>query len=371
MENLNALAKTFLMAINQAQDLPALEDLRIQILGKKGEVTRLLKSLGSLDPIERKGQGQSINHLKDKLLQALTEKKEALAHEAMNKRMAQEQIDITLEGTPKRNGTIHPVSQTLEEVIAIFGDMGFRVAEGPEIEEDGKNFDALNIAPDHPARQEQDTFYFNPREDGTKMLLRTHTSPVQIRTMLNETPPIKIIAPGRVYRSDFDLTHTPMFHQVEGLYVGKGITMAHLKGCLISFLQTFFNNTALPIRFRPSYFPFTEPSAEVDIGCERHEGEFKIGTGQGWLEILGCGMVHPNVLENCDLDPKEYQGFAFGMGLERITMLKYGIPDLRTFFEGDLRWLHHYGFDFYQFPCLLNGLGHPCDDTSHEKGGAQ
>ena len=266
-----------------------------------------------------------------------------------------EKIDITLSPVPESKGTIHPISQTIDEITLIFGEMGFTVAEGPDIEDDWHNFTALNIPLDHPARQEHDTFYL-PGEDGERKVLRTHTSPVQIRTMTDGEPPIRIIVPGRTYRSDYDATHSPMFHQVEGLVIDKTSHMGHLKGCLIEFCRAFFEVDDLPVRFRPSYFPFTEPSAEVDIGCTREGGEFRIGHGDDWLEILGSGMINPNVLSNCGIDPNEYQGFAFGMGVERVAMLKYGIPDLRTFFESDLRWLRHYGFRSLEVPGMVGGL---------------
>ncbi len=257
---------------------------------------------------------------------------------------------------PEQKGSIHPVSQVTEEVTAIFGEMGFSVAEGPDIEDDWHNFTALNIPPEHPARQEMDTFYLPNEMDGNRMVLRTHTSPVQIRTMLKHPPPLRIIAPGRTYRCDYDATHSPMFHQVEGLVVDEATNMGHLKGCLIEFCRAYFGVDNLPVRFRPSYFPFTEPSAEVDIGCTREGGTFRIGHGDDWLEILGSGMVNPKVLENCGIDSDRYQGFAFGMGIERIAMLKYGIPDLRTFFESDLRWLRHYGFSALDVPSMVAGV---------------
>jgi phenylalanyl-tRNA synthetase alpha chain len=253
-------------------------------------------------------------------------------------------------------GRVHPISQTTDELTAIFGEMGFRVAEGPHIEDDFYNFTALNIPPEHPARQEMDTFYLTEKRDGSRKVLRTHTSPVQIRTMLAEKPPIRIIVPGRTFRSDHDATHSPMFHQVEGLVIDRSTHMGHLKGCLIEFCRAFFEMDDLPVRFRPSYFPFTEPSAEVDIGCSREGGGLKIGAGGDWLEILGSGMVHPKVLENCNIDPTIYQGFAFGMGIERIAMLKYGIPDLRAFYDSDLRWLRHYGFQALEVPSMVAGL---------------
>ncbi|MDH3703998.1 MAG: phenylalanine--tRNA ligase subunit alpha, partial [Alphaproteobacteria bacterium] len=268
-----------------------------------------------------------------------------------------EMLDVTLPVRPERQGLLHPISQTVDEVIAILGEMGFTVAEGPDIEDDFHNFTALNIPPEHPARQMHDTFYLPEKPDGSRMVLRTHTSPVQIRTMENTEPPIRVIAPGRTYRCDSDITHTPMFHQVEGLVIDKSVHFGHLKGCLMDFCSAYFEVPDLPLRFRPSFFPFTEPSAEVDIGCSRDGGTLKIGAGDDWLEILGCGMVHPNVLNACGIDSAEYQGFAFGMGIERLAMLKYGIPDLRTFFESDLRWLRHYGFLSLETPSLLRGLG--------------
>jgi phenylalanyl-tRNA synthetase alpha chain len=274
----------------------------------------------------------------------------------LNRRLASETVDVSLTPRPETAGVIHPLSRTLEDILAIFAEMGFVVAEGPDIESDYYNFTALNMPEDHPARQEHDTFYMTPDADGQRKVLRTHTSPVQIRTMENMQPPIRIIAPGRTYRSDHDATHSPMFHQCEGLVIGDGITMAHLKGCLIEFCRAFFNVDDLPVRFRPSYFPFTEPSAEVDIGCSRDGGGLTIGAGADWLEILGCGMVNPRVLEYCNIDPNEHQGFAFGMGLERLAMLKYGIPDLRPFYDSDLRWMRHYGFMPFDAPSVHLGL---------------
>ncbi len=272
-------------------------------------------------------------------------------------RLAGERVDVTLPARPESEGRIHPVSQTIDEIVQIFGEMGFKVAEGPDIEDDFHNFTALNIPESHPARQMHDTFYLPEQADGSRLVLRTHTSPVQIRHMRNNKPPIRIIAPGRTYRCDSDMTHSPMFHQVEGLVVDETTHMGHLKGCLIDFCRTYFGVAELPVRFRPSFFPFTEPSAELDIGCSRAGGELKIGQGSDWLEILGCGMVHPKVLSMSGIDPTRYQGFAFGMGIERIAMLKYGIPDLRTFYEADLRWLKHYGFLPLDIPNLVGGIG--------------
>jgi len=272
----------------------------------------------------------------------------------LQERLEKEKIDVTLPPRPQPCGTIHPISQALYEMIAIFKNMGFSVAEGPDIEDDFYNFTALNIPPEHPARQDHDTFYLPPVEEGAeRRVLRTHTSPVQIRTMLAKKPPLRIIAPGRTYRSDYDATHTPTFHQIEGLYVAENVHMGHLKACLQTFLREMFNQPTLPLRFRPGYFPFTEPSAEVDIACYRKEGQLIVGPGQDWLEILGCGMIHPKVLENCGIDSTKYQGFAFGMGIERVAMLKYGIPDLRSFYEADIRWLRHYGFS--PFEALMEG----------------
>lgn len=341
LENLRAQALEMISTSTALEDLDA---LRVKYLGKKGEITSLLKSLGTLPPEERKEKGPLFNELKIEITDCIQEKKVMLEARAIEEKLKSETIDITLPPRPQQKGSLHPISQTIEDVISIFSAMGFEVKEGPDIENDFHNFTALNIPKEHPARQEQDTFYLPVDENGESLVLRTHTSPVQIRTMTSQKPPIRIIAPGRTYRADYDMTHTPMFHQVEGLYIDRAVNMGHLKGCLKEFLERFFEVKDLPLQFRPSYFPFTEPSAEVDIGCTRKGREFKIGAGDDWLEILGSGMVHPNVLRNCGLDPHEYQGFAFGMGIERIAMLKYGIPDLRTFFESDLRWLKHYGF---------------------------
>jgi phenylalanyl-tRNA synthetase alpha chain len=315
-----------------------------------------MKSLGQLEGDARRDMGQALNAVKDAVTQALDSRRSALAMAELNRRLASETVDVSLTPRPETAGVIHPLSRTLEDILAIFAEMGFVVAEGPDIESDYYNFTALNMPEDHPARQEHDTFYMTPDADGQRKVLRTHTSPVQIRTMEKMQPPIRIIAPGRTYRSDHDATHSPMFHQCEGLVIGDGITMAHLKGCLIEFCRAFFNVDDLPVRFRPSYFPFTEPSAEVDIGCSRDGGGLTIGAGADWLEILGCGMVNPRVLEYCNIDPNEHQGFAFGMGLERLAMLKYGIPDLRPFYDSDLRWMRHYGFMPFDAPSVHLGL---------------
>jgi phenylalanyl-tRNA synthetase alpha chain len=356
VENLDAVREDWLRQIVAAGDADALEQLRVAILGRNGQLTALLKTLGGLAPDERKTRGAALNALKGVVEEALGAAKQKHDRAALDQRLSEERIDVSLPVKADIDGRVHPISQTIDELIAIFGEMGFTVAEGPHIEDDFHNFTALNIPPEHPARQEHDTFYLTPRAaDGSRKVLRTHTSPVQIRTMMSGKPPIRIIVPGRTFRSDHDATHSPMFHQVEGLVIEKNIHMGHLKGCLIEFCRTFFDVDDLPVRFRPSYFPFTEPSAEVDIGCSREGGGLKIGAGADWLEILGCGMVHPKVLANCGLDPAEYQGFAFGMGIERIAMLKYGIPDLRTFYESDLRWLRHYGFLPLEQPSLVSG----------------
>ena len=347
MENMDDLKKELLAEVEKASDMKSLEEVRVGVLGKKGKITELMKNLGGLSVEEKKEMGKSLNILKSGVEKALEAKKEELAAKELEAKLAAERIDVTLPIRPEQQGRIHPVSKIYEEVVAIFGEMGFEVAEGPDIEDQFHNFNALNMPANHPARQMQDTFYIpNPDSDDKddSFVVRTHTSPVQIRTMENHPLPIRIIAPGRTYRSDYDATHTPMFHQVEGLVIDKTTTMAHLKGCLYDFVKAFFELDEIPVRYRPSYFPFTEPSAEMDIGCLKTKNELKIGAGTDWLEILGCGMVHPNVLRAGGIDPDEYQGFAFGMGLDRLAMLKYGIPDLRTFFESDVRWLKHYGF---------------------------
>jgi phenylalanyl-tRNA synthetase alpha chain len=356
MQDLEALERDLLQEVGQAGSLAALEELRVSALGRKGRITELMKELGRLEGDARKEAGRTLNLLKDKLAAALAARKAGLAEAELESKLGEERIDVTLPPRPEAAGRIHPISQTIDELSAIFGEMGFAIAEGPDIEDDFHNFTALNIPPEHPARQMMDTFYLNAKPDGTRMVLRTHTSPVQVRTMQAAKPPIRIIAPGRTYRSDSDMTHTPMFHQVEGLVVDRAVHMGHLKGCLIEFCRAYFEVPDVRVRFRPSHFPFTEPSAEVDIGCSRQGGELKIGAGEDWLEILGCGMVHPKVLEMCGIDSALYQGFAFGMGIERIAMLKYGIPDLRTFFEADLRWLRHYGFVPLDVPSLVGGL---------------
>jgi len=350
------LKADLLAQIEAANTLDALEDMRVKALGKKGAITAQMKTLGQMEPDARKAMGQALNAVKAAVATALEAKQAVLAEAQLNATLQAERMDITLPIRPESEGCIHPISQTIEEVVAILGEMGFAVAEGPEIEDDWYNFTALNIPEDHPARQEHDTFYLPGHGDKGRKVLRTHTSPVQIRTLLKTEPPVRIIAPGRTYRCDYDATHSPMFHQIEGLVVDKTVHMGHLKGTLIEFCRAYFGVENLPVRFRPSYFPFTEPSAEVDIGCTRAGGEFKIGHGDSWLEILGCGMVNPKVLENCNIDPTVYQGFAFGIGIERLAMLKYGIPDLRTFYESDLRWLRHYGFKALDVPSMVGGL---------------
>ncbi len=349
------LVETATAEINAAPSPQALEEVRVRYLGRRGLLTLAMRELGGLEPEIRRRIGAELNAAKDTITTALAEAAERLGRAALEAQLAAERADVSLPVRFADGGRIHPISQTIDEIVAIFGEMGFTVAEGPHIEEDFYNFTALNIPPEHPARQEHDTFYLPERADGTRLVLRTHTSPVQIRTMLAQQPPIRIIVPGRTFRCDHDATHSPMFHQVEGLVIDSSTHMGHLKGCLIEFCRAFFGIDDLPVRFRPSYFPFTEPSAEVDIGCSRAEGRLEIGAGGDWLEILGSGMVHPKVLRNCGIDPEQYQGFAFGMGIERVAMLKYGIPDLRTFYDSDLRWLHHYGFLPLDIPSLVRG----------------
>jgi phenylalanyl-tRNA synthetase alpha chain len=356
MDNVDTLRQELTDAVAAAGDLAALEEIRITALGRKGRITDLMKGMGALDPDQRRETGQALNRLKDEVAGAIDARHATLAVSALDAKLAGERIDVSLPARPEALGKVHPITQTIDELMAIFAQMGFTVAEGPHIESDFYNFTALNIPPEHPARQEQDTFYLPPDESGTPRVLRTHTSPVQIRTMEAVKPPIRIIVPGRTFRSDHDATHSPMFHQVEGLVIDKTIHMGHLKGCLIEFCRAFFGVDDLPVRFRPSYFPFTEPSAEVDIGCTRKDGALKIGAGDDWLEILGSGMVNPRVLANCGIDPTEYQGFAFGMGIERIAMLKYGVPDLRPFYDSDLRWMRHYGFVPLDVPSVVGGL---------------
>ena len=358
MTDLAKLESHILSQIAAAGDEAALEAVRIAALGKKGSISALLATLGKMSPDERKTQGAAINLAKDAVNQALTARRDILKSAALDARLASETIDVTLppRETPAEQGRIHPLSQVMDELTAIFADMGFAIAEGPDIETDDYNFTKLNFPEGHPAREMHDTFFFNPKPDGSRMLLRTHTSPVQVRTMLTQKPPIRIICPGRTYRIDSDATHTPQFHQVEGLVIDKGSHLGHLKWILHEFCKAFFEVDHINMRFRPSYFPFTEPSMEVDIQCSHKGGEMRFGEGEDWLEILGCGMVHPNVLKNCGLDSRIYQGFAWGMGIDRIAMLKYGMPDLRAFFDADVRWLSHYGFRPVDMPTLFGGL---------------
>jgi len=357
MDGLDALRATHLTAIRDASDEGALEAARLAAVGKKGEVALKMRELGKMTPEERATAGPALNALKTEITAAVTARKEAMGDAMLAERLEAEWLDVTLPPRPRAQGTLHPVSQVTEEVTAIFADLGFDVREGAQIEDDWHNFDALNIVPEHPSRAEMDTFYMAPRADGTRHVLRTHTSPVQIRTLMSEGAPVRFIAPGRVYRSDYDQTHTPMFHQVEGMAIDRDVTMAQLKWTLEEFVKAFFEVDSVELRFRASHFPFTEPSAEVDIRCSWQGGVLKIGEGDDWLEILGSGMVHPKVLSNCGIDPAEWQGFAFGVGIDRIAMLKYGIPDLRGFFECDLRWLRHYGFSALQVPTLHAGVG--------------
>jgi phenylalanyl-tRNA synthetase alpha chain len=366
VSDLASLEKSILEQIAAAGHEPALEAVRVAALGKKGSISALLATLGKMSPDERKTQGAAINLAKDRVAEALTARREILKSAALEARLASETVDVTL---PLREalteqGRIHPLSQVFEEANTIFADMGFAIAEGPDIETDDYNFTKLNFPEGHPAREMHDTFFFNPKLDpgsepgagGSRLLLRTHTSPVQVRTMLAQKPPIRVVCPGRTYRIDSDATHTPQFHQVEGLVVDKGSHLGHLKWILHEFCKAFFEVDHINMRFRPSYFPFTEPSLEADIQCRRDKGEIRFGEGEDWMEILGCGMVHPNVLRACGIDPDVYQGFAWGMGIDRIAMLKYGMSDLRQLFESDVRWLSHYGFKPLDIPTLAGGL---------------
>ncbi len=342
-------------ASDKFTNIESINEFRIKFLGKKGIISLEMKELASLSGDERKKHAEKLNKIKDSVLEIIASKTEELNSEELEKKLNSETLDITL-STSKSYGTIHPISQVIEEVITIFGDLDFFVAEGPEVETDYNNFTALNTSEHHPARQMHDTFYVETESDGMPNVLRTHTSPVQIRSMLKQKPPIRLIAPGKTFRCDNDQTHSPMFHQVEGLVIDQESNMSHLKGCLEIFLKTFFETDKLNMRFRPSHFPFTEPSAEVDIGYTKKGNQLIIGEGEDWLEILGCGMVHPNVLENVNINSNEYQGYAFGMGIERLAMLKYGISDLRTFFDSDLRWNKHYGFSPLNIPSIIGDL---------------
>jgi phenylalanyl-tRNA synthetase alpha chain len=357
MDGVTGLREKFLTKIAAAPDEAALEAVRLAAIGKKGEVSLALRRLGAMSPEERQTAGPALNELRDEIGSALAAARAALEDKALEARLRVEWLDVTIPPRPAPAGSIHPISQVTEEIAAIFADLGFAVAEGPQIEDDWHNFDALNIAPEHPARQTMDTFYM-ARPDGDNRpphVLRTHTSPVQIRHMQAHGAPCRVIAPGRVYRADYDQTHTPMFHQIEGLAIDRDITMANLKWVLEEFFSAFFG-AAVKTRFRASHFPFTEPSAEVDIQCSWEGGQLRIGEGSGWLEVLGSGMVHPEVLTAAGVDPKEWQGFAFGMGIDRMAMLKYGVPDLRAFFDSDLRWLRHYGFAPLDVPTLRGGI---------------
>ena len=358
MTDIAKLETEIMKAVAAAGDEAAVEAVRVAALGKNGSVTALLKTLGGMTQDERKEKGPAINGLKDQVSAAIAARKDSFKSAALDARLATETVDVTLpvRETPAEAGRIHPISQVIDELTAIFADMSFAVAEGPDIETDDLNFTKLNIPESHPARDMHDTFFFNRKPDGSRLLLRTHTSPVQIRTMMTQKPPIRVICPGRTYRVDSDQTHTPVFHQVEGLVIDKGSHLGHLKWILEEFCKAFFEVNQVKMRFRPSFFPFTEPSLEVDIQCRREKGEVRFGEGEDWLEILGCGMVHPKVMRNCGINPDEYQGFAWGMGIDRIAMLKYGMPDLRAFFEADVRWLSHYGFRPLDFPTLAGGL---------------
>jgi len=344
--------------IAAAENEAALEAIRIAELGSTGRITTFARLIGSMPPDLRKHNGILINQIKNRIVAAVDARRAEFKNATLEAKLNTESVDVTLpvREAPFEVGRVHPITQVTDELTAIFADMGFAVAEGPDIETDDYNFTKLNFPADHPARDMHDTFFFNPKPDGTRLLLRTHTSPVQVRTMLSQKPPIRVIIPGRTYRCDSDQTHTPMFHQVEGLVIDKGSHLGHLKWILEEFCKAFFEVDKVGMRFRPSFFPFTEPSLEVDIQCRRDKGEVRFGEGNDWLEILGCGMVHPNVMRNCGLDPDEYQGFAWGMGIDRVAMLKYGMPDLRAFFEADVRWLSHYGFRPLDFPTLAGGL---------------
>ena len=358
MSELKTLEQQIISAIEQADNLKSLEDVRVSALGKKGSISALMQGLGKMPPEERKSFGQAVNSVKQAVTSTLEDRKQSLERAALDERLETEREDVTL---PVRQaaanaGRIHPVSQVWEEVTEVFADLGFTMAEGPHIETDENNFTKLNIPEEHPARQEHDTFYFNRKDDGSRRVLRTHTSPVQIRAMERSKPPLRIIAPGRVFRCDSDQTHTPMFHQIEGLVIDESTHMGHLKWVLEEFCKTFFEVDDVTMRFRASHFPFTEPSAEVDIGYSKVGDEIRFGGDENWMEILGCGMVHPNVLKNVGLDPEVYQGFAFGIGIDRLATLKYGMPDLRPFFTGDLKWLRHYGFSVLNVPTIAGGL---------------
>ena len=353
MSDLKKIKEDFLIKLKSKINLSELNQIKLDLFGKEGLITSYFKKIGSIENSERKKFATNLNLIKDELNNAINQKTKEIELNKINSKLEKEKIDVTLPERSFLRGKIHPVSQTIDEISSIFSEIGFNVEEGPDVENEYNNFTALNTPDNHPARDMHDTFYL---DDNKKKLLRTHTSPVQIRTMMNSKPPFKIIAPGRTYRSDSDQTHSPMFHQVEGLHIDKNINMGHLKGCLNYFIKEFFEVDKIKMRFRPSHFPFTEPSAEVDIGYEIKDGKILIGEGDKWLEILGCGMVHPNVLKNVKVDPKKYQGYAFGIGIDRLAMLKYGINDLRSFFECDYRWINHFGFDPIDVPTNYRGL---------------
>ena len=355
MSKIDSVKKNIEAGKKLVKDIESLEKIRLQFLGKKGQITALMKGLADLDPKERKSNAEELNNIKNDLNNFISLKSGAFDDEELSKQLSSEKLDLTLV-SQITEGRIHPITQVIDEVIAIFADLDFCIAEGPEVETDYNNFTALNTSENHPARQMHDTFYVNSKTDEMPNVLRTHTSPVQIRSMLKGKPPFRLIAPGKTFRCDNDQTHTPMFHQVEGLVIDKNSNMGHLKGCLETFLKEFFETSSPKMRFRPSHFPFTEPSAEVDIGYKKDGNQIIIGEGDSWLEILGCGMVHPNVLKNVNIDPNEYQGYAFGVGIERLAMLKYGISDLRTFYDNDLRWLKHFGFVPLDIPSISGGL---------------
>jgi len=369
MTDLSQLEADLAARIDAAADTAALEAVRVAALGKSGQISDLLKSLGGMSPEARREQGPAINGLRDRVQARLAEKKAALEEAELDAKLAAGRLDLSLPPRPRRKGAVHPTMQVMDEMVAIFAEMGFAVAEGPDIEDDFHNFTALNFPPKHPAREMHDTFFLQADSAGERKVLRTHTSPVQVRVMqktnekpaapwiaAGQDPPIRVIVPGRTYRSDSDATHTPMFHQVEGLVIDRDIHMGHLKWTLDTFIARYFETSAVETRFRPHHFPFTEPSAEMDVRCDRSGSEIKIGQGSDWMEILGCGMVHPNVLRNCGLDPDEWQGFAFGFGVDRLGALKYGMPDLRDMFAADTRWLAHYGFSPFAMPNPATGL---------------
>jgi len=355
--DLSALERDLLARVDAARDDGALEAVRVEALGKQGSISALMRTLGQMSPEQRQDFGAKLNTLKTALTEAIVTKKAAFAESALEAQLKAEAVDVTLPPVKPRIGAIHPVSEVMEELAAIFGEMGFTVEEGPDIESDFYNFTALNFPPKHPAREMHDTFFLQPDAKGERKVLRTHTSPVQIRTMMKQKPPIRMVCMGRTFRKDSDATHTPMFHQIEGLVIDETSTMADLKGTLMGFIKAYFEVDDVEVRFRPHHFPFTEPSAEMDVRCDKSGGQIKIGQGKDWLEILGCGMVHPNVLKNCGLDPEKYQGYAWGLGVDRLAMLKYGMNDLRAFFDADTRWLKHYGFSPYLLPGLAQGVG--------------